>query len=212
MKQAVTLIFDMASLSEAARRRWSEDFQILILQLVDYHLAYCLNSANDATGRVWQLTVKDWSIQNFAFLREQPAIAASICGYHTYEVCEMDDCYQPVAAAYCPDLGFWQLHTRTGEYEHEIYDRCLHHCLRPSSREIVRTVTRACELAGEQWQDRVIVWQLRERWYAQRLFLLDTYLGGDGVPKGMIEATPWLGPQSSREAILTIARERTRLE
>jgi hypothetical protein len=212
VKQAVTLMFDMARLPEAARQSWSSDFHILILQLVEHHLAYCLNTTNYATGRVWQLTVKDWSVQNFAFLREQPAIATSVCRYHTYEVCEMDDCYQPVAAADCPDLGFWQLHTRTGEYEHEIYDRCLHHCLRPSSREIVRTVTRACELAGNQWQDRVIIWQLRGRWYAQRLFLLDTYLGEDGVPRGMIEATPWLGPQSSRDAILEIARERTRLE
>lgn len=212
MKQAVTLVFDMALLSEAARRSWSEDFHMLILPLVDDHLDYCLNSANFVTGRVWQLTVKGWSIRNFAFLREQPTIAASIRRYHTYEVCERDDCYQPVAASLCPDLGFWQLHTRTGEYEHEIYDYCLHHCLRPSSREIVRTVTRACELAGSQWQDRVIIWQLRGRWYAQRLFLLDTYLSEDGVPRGMIEATPWLGPQSSRGAILEIVRERTRLE
>lgn len=94
--KALTLIFDMARLSEAARRNWSEDFTVLILQLVDYHLTYCLSSACYATGRVWQLTVKDWSIQNFAFLREREVITTSIRFSHTYEVCEVEDCYQPV--------------------------------------------------------------------------------------------------------------------
>jgi hypothetical protein len=204
--KAVTLMFDMACLSEAARRSWSEDFTVLIHQLVDDHLTYCLSSACYATGRVWQLTIKDWSTKNFTFLRQFEGLATSIRFYHTYEVCEVENCYQPVAASRCPDLAFWQLHTRTGEVEHEIHDRCMLHCLRASSRAVVQTIEVQSEPPGEQGTISVALWRLRGKWFAQRLCLLSEFAEENGERRGIFEATPWLGPWPGRTDALAAAR------
>jgi hypothetical protein len=175
----------------------------LVKMLVAKQLEFSLCHIYLNTSPVMQLTIKFHWDEQTAFLRTIKYATVS----ESFNICGIDNCWQPVAAQQQAEGLSTILHERTGVDPHPIHEFCWHH-INAVGREICRTVETLNETPpGERWWSKIVIWQLRKRWYAQRVEY-DQETGDFGtILAEYIVATPWIGPKDDREAALVAARE-----
>lgn len=187
---------------KAVEHFYMDQIQDLVKKLIEKNLEFSLSKSypHDTISETWTLTFKSCWNEELAPKKHMKISEA-------FNICNAEDCYQPVAASQAKGL-YTCLHQRHGVDLHPIHERCWHHT-NATGKEICRTIETLTETApGERWWSKIVVWKLRSRWYSQRLEY-DNETGDFGtILSEYIKATPWLGPFKERDAAITAARDR----